>query len=283
MIWLSAFSDEAGAGLEEQIAALKRNGVTYTELRNVDGKNIKKLTEEEAEAVQARLAAEGLRVWALGSPLGKVDIAEDIGQSLEELRHLCRLCKIFNTDKIRMFSFFNAYDQKDTVIDYLRRMVEIATENGVLLCHENEKKIYGDTTERIEEILDAVPGLGSVYDPANFLQCDELPEKTLPRLHARSTYFHIKDVIVETGELVPAGYGDGAIDRLVDMIEGDAVMTVEPHLAIFRGYNEIDGEQMKNKFKFNSNSESFDAAISAIKAVLVGAGYVEKDGCFVKA
>ena len=147
---------------------------------------------------------------------------------------------------------------------------------------EEKKKIYGDVAERVVEILDAVPALGSVYDPANFLQDGELPEKTLPLLHARSTYFHIKDVIVETGELVPAGYGDGAIDRLVEMIDRDAVLTVEPHLKVFAGYAEIDGEEMKNKFHFASNGEAFDAAISAIKTVLTSVGYVEENGAFIK-
>ena len=282
MIWLSAFSDEAGQSLEEQIAALERNGVAYTELRTVNGTNVKKLTESEAEEIEAQLAAHGLRVWALGSPLGKSEITMPKEEVLEEVRHLCRLCKVFGTDKIRMFSFFHAYEEKERVIEMLRAMVKEAETFGVTLCHENEKHIYGDVTERVVEILDAVPALGSVYDPANFLQVGELPEKTLPALHARSTYFHIKDVIVETGELVPAGYGDGAIDKLIEMIDRDTVLTVEPHLAIFKGYAEIDGEVMKNKFQFKSNGEAFDAAIRAIKECLAAAGYVEEQGAFVK-
>ena len=55
MIHLSAFSDEAGAGLQEQIAALKRNGISLMEIRNVDGINVQKLTLEQAEAIQAEL------------------------------------------------------------------------------------------------------------------------------------------------------------------------------------------------------------------------------------
>lgn len=283
MIWLSAFSDEAGASLEKQIAALNRHGIGYTELRTVDGKNVKDLTEAEARDIQAALRKNGIRVWALGSPLGKVDVAADFEESLAVLRHLCRLCRIFETDKIRMFSFYKAYEAGAQVIEYLRRMTEVAAEYGILLCHENEKKIYGDLAERVVELLDAVPALGSVYDPANFLQDGELPEKTLPLLHARSTYFHIKDLILETGELVPAGYGDGAIDRLVEMIDRDTVLTVEPHLKVFAGYAEIDGEQMKNRFHFESNDEAFDAAIHAIKSVLTRVGYTERDGAFIKA
>ena len=53
MIRLSAFSDEAGNSLQEQIAAMKRNGISLMEIRNVDGINVKDLTVEQAEAIEA--------------------------------------------------------------------------------------------------------------------------------------------------------------------------------------------------------------------------------------
>ena len=89
-------------------------------------------------------------------------------------------------------------------------------------------------------------------------------------------------MIFETGELVPAGYGDGDIGRLVAMINDDKVLTIEPHLAIFDGYATIDDEKMKNKFHFSSNNEAFDAAVNAIKDVLKKEGYVESNGGYVK-
>ena len=48
---LCAFSDEADASLEGQIAALKRNNVPYMEMRNVNGKNVTELTLEEAKVI----------------------------------------------------------------------------------------------------------------------------------------------------------------------------------------------------------------------------------------
>ena len=44
---LSAFADEAGTTLDEQIAALKRNGISYIEPRNINGKPILTLTDDE--------------------------------------------------------------------------------------------------------------------------------------------------------------------------------------------------------------------------------------------
>ena len=283
MIRLSAFSDEAGKELSVQISALKRNGITLTELRSVGGKNVKDLTLDEAKEIREELRKNGIALSALGSPMGKVDISVDFEQYLEEVRHMCRLANVLETDRIRMFSFFGAYEERDKVIAYLRRMVEVAAEFGVTLCHENEKKIYGDTVERVLDLKENVPGLAFVYDPANFLQCDEMPDKTLPALHAMSLYFHVKDVAYESGQLVPAGCGDGKIDELVRMIEGDTVLTIEPHLKVFSGYAEIDGDEMKHRFHFASNEEAFDAAVKAIKDVLLENGYTEENGGFVKA
>jgi sugar phosphate isomerase/epimerase len=283
MIKLCAFADEANGSLQGQIEALKRNGIAYLELRNVNGKNVSAITLEEAKEYAEILKENGIKVYSLGSPVGKVDIGIDFDKYLEDITHIFRLANIFETKRIRMFSFFNAYDQGEKVISYLKRMVEKAKEYGVELYHENEKDIYGDIADRVEEILNAVPDLKSVYDPANYLQVGEIAENTLNRFHARTDYFHIKDVISSTGELVPAGYGDGNIQELVRRIKGDKVLSIEPHLAIFEGYAQIDNTEMKHKFEFHSNDEAFDAAVSGIKEVLAKAGYKQVEGGYEKA
>ena len=167
MIILSAFADEASPSFEKQIEALKRNHIRYLEIRSVDGTNVADLTIEEAKAYQAILEQNGIFVWSIGSPLGKVEIDCDFDAYCEKVAHVCQLANIFKTDKIRMFSFFHAYERLDMVIKKLQRMVEIAKEYGVTLCHENEKDVYGDILERVEEISSAVPELALVFDPAN--------------------------------------------------------------------------------------------------------------------
>lgn len=284
MIRLCAFSDEANPSLQGQIDAMKRNGIALTELRSVAGKNVKDLTVDEAREIKKQLDGAGIGVWSVGSPLGKVDITVDIEGYLQTVAHVCELARVLGAGQIRMFSFFNAYDQPAKVYEYLGRMVEVANRYGVLLCHENEKDIFGDTLERVQLLMQNVRGLGYVYDPANFLQVGEAAENTLPALHDKMQYFHIKDVISATGEIVPAGHGDGMIDRLVDMIdpEADVVLTLEPHLRVFAGYAQIDNAEMKNKYTFENNDQAFDAATEALKAVLVCNGYQAVEGGFVK-
>ena len=281
-IRLSAFSDEAGASLSEQIDALQKNNIALTELRSVNKKNVAELTLGEAREISSTLKSEGIMLSAVGSPMGKVNISVNINEYLDTVKHICELANIFATDRIRMFSFFEAHTERERVLDNLCRMVEVADSYGVGLYHENEKGIYGDVAERVLDIKENVKGLRFVYDPANFLQVGESADKTLPLLHAMSDYFHIKDVVSATGELVPAGEGDGQIPRLVEMIDRDTVMTVEPHLRIFGGYDKIDGEKMKHKFHFESNREAFDAAVGALKVILINNGYTEINGGFAK-
>ena len=123
---LSAFADEAGTLLSEQIEALKRNGIGYVEPRNINGKPILKLTDEELAEVKAELDKNGIKVNSLGSPIGKSEIADDFQIVEDTLKHVCELALTLGTDKIRMFSFHHASEAREEVISRLCRMVEIA-------------------------------------------------------------------------------------------------------------------------------------------------------------
>ena len=282
MIRLCAFSDEAGSSLNEQIEALKRNNISLMELRSIDKKNVADFTIEEATEYQRIMEENGISVWSIGSPIGKVNINVDIQEYLNKVAHVCELAKVFKTDKIRMFSFFHAYLEEQKVYEYLKKMVEVANKYGVNLYHENEKDIYGDIASRVLKIMDSVSGLKYIYDPANYLQCNEYAINTLNLFHSKTDYFHIKDVIFETGQLVPAGYGDGMIDELLKRIDDDKTLTLEPHLSVFDAYKNIDNTEMKHKFTYKDSNEAFDAAVNALKELLVKVGYKEENGVFVK-
>lgn len=74
---LCAFADESDASIDLQIEALKRNSIPYLEIHNVDGVNISKITLEKAKEIKSKLDANGLAVWSLGSPYGKIKVADD--------------------------------------------------------------------------------------------------------------------------------------------------------------------------------------------------------------
>ena len=279
MLRLCAFADEASANLNEQIVALKQNGLSLLELRSIDGVSVINFTDEQISRYKKTLADNGIKVWSIGSPIGKVDINENFDEYLVKVRRICHIANAFDCKRVRMFSFFNAYDSRDVVMDRLNVMVNIAKEYGVMLCHENEKHIYGDIADRVLEIVKNVKDINIVYDPANYLQCDEDAYEAFKKTIPYTDYLHIKDVDLTDGSLVPAGYGNGKIAQILkDISHLDTTLTVEPHLKVFDGYNSIDSEVLKNKFAFTSSREAFDCAINSLKDLLKNAGYKEVDG-----
>lgn len=278
MIRLCAFADEAADSLDEQIAELKKHNIKLLELRSIDKKNVSEFTDEEAISYSKKLKDNGITVWSIGSPLGKIDIS-NADEHMKTVKRVCEIAKIFEAKRIRMFSFYNAYEKSDEVFDALKRMSEIAKKYDVILCHENEKEIYGDIFSRVEEIMaQNIENMRFVFDPANFIQCGVEIPSAIDKLFDKTDYFHIKDVVSSTGELVPSGYGDGFIEGIIEKItksKKDFVLTLEPHLNVFSSYAKIDNTEMKLKFQYKSTAESFAAATNALKDLLTKSNYKE--------
>ena len=276
-IKLCAFADESGKSLNEQIENMLANGVYNVELRSVDGVNVSNFTDEQAKEIYEKLSKNGIEVWSLGSPLGKIDIEKPFEEHFNMLKRLLEIADIMHTKRIRMFSYFMKREDcekyKDEVIDRLKKFTDYA--KGYMLCHENESDIFGATVDNCVYLYDNVPALCPVFDSANFIMWDENISYAIDKLHARTYYFHVKDNLYETKQIVPSGYGDGLISELVKRLDRDATFTIEPHLKVFAGYGAIDKKELKNKFTYESASESFAAAINAFKKVMTGNGYVE--------
>ena len=173
---LCAFADEADKALSGQIRAMQENGIAYLEMRGVNGVNVAKLTTAEAKAAAAELKAAGIQVWSLGSPAGKTPITDPFDFEKEQFKRLLETADITGAHAIRLFSFYGTdgkAEYRDEVMERLSRFVEMAKGSGVVLCHENEKGIYGDVAPRCLAIHQAVPRLKAVFDPANFIQCGQ--------------------------------------------------------------------------------------------------------------
>ena len=272
---LCAFADEADKALAGQIRAMQENGIAYLEMRGVNGINVAKLTTTEAKAAAAELKAAGIKVWSLGSPAGKTPITDPFDFEKEQFKRLLETADITGAHAIRLFSFYGTEGKDeyfDEVCRRLSRFIEMAKEHDVVLCHENEKGIYGDTPERCVRLMEALPELRSVYDPANFLQCgvDTLTawDALAPYVH----YMHIKDCDPE-GNIVPPGEGEGNIAALLSRYAkaGGEIVTLEPHLTEFVGLSDLEEEDDKSAVggcQFASGREAFDYAIRSIKNII---------------
>ena len=271
---LCAFADEADQLLTGQIAAMQRNGISLLEIRGVDGENISALSPAKVKEVAHLLKENGLAVWSIGSPTGKIKLSDDWNAHVDSFRGMLDAAAVFGTKAFRMFSFYDAQNEKNEVIDRLGLLCDMAKGYDVKLCHENEKGIFGDTPERTKELLDALPQLGGIFDPANFIQCgaEILPAWEL--LKDRIDYLHVKDAMAD-GTVVPAGYGLGHLDTVVPdfLSRGGQVLTVEPHLAEFTGLKGLEKEGERTivgsaRFSFRDNNEAFDTAVNSLKTIL---------------
>lgn len=276
---LIAFADEAGPRLDEQIAALLRNGMDGIELRNVDGENVSDIRLDKAMEIRHRLDDAGLITWSIGSPIGKIDlVGGDFAAHLDKLRHTVDIARVLGAGNIRMFSFYLPVGEaptryRDAVMERLCRMVEVCEGSGVTLCHENEKGIYGDVASRCLDIHESVPALAGIFDPANFIQCGQDTAEAWALLKPRIKYMHIKDALAD-GTVVPAGRGIGNVKAIVKdyMNNGGVALTLEPHLRVFNGMEALErGDQAgaMDPYAYESGGAAFDAAAAALRELLV--------------
>ena len=274
---LSAFADEASPVFDDQLRILKEEGISLIELRGADGKNCADLTLEEAAILRAKLDAAGISLSALGSPYGKYPLGEPFKAHLDKFRHGLEICRVLGAKRIRMFSFYPAGEVDEAArAEVLRRldaMLTLAEEAGVQLVHENEKGIYGDVTERNADLLEHFgERMGFAFDPANFIQCGVKPIEAFDALHERITYMHIKDALMADGAVVCAGHGDGDVPEILRRLnaerEDEIILTVEPHLTIFKGLEQLQDEQLKHHESYPDSRTAFHAAVSALKEIL---------------
>lgn len=276
---LCAFADEASPNLSEQIEELNKNNVPYLEIRGVNGKNIFDATIEDAKEWKKQLDEGGIKVWSIGSPIGKIKPDEPWCEYIEKVKNLFEVAKVLDCTHVRIFSFFTKEYSKysDFVVEKLKELCALASEYGLLLCHENEKGIFGDVAPRCNYLLTSVPPLACVFDPANFIQSGQDIPPALDLLKGKIEYYHIKDAKKDTGAIVPAGRGDGALDMVVDSICKDTVLTLEPHLTVFDGYANIDDTELKHEFIYPDPKTAFKVAVDSIKEILKQKGYTEEN------
>lgn len=255
MVTLTAFADEISEDLTEQLDVLESEGIRHLEFRGVWSKNVLDLTDHEVEEVANTLKQRGFRVSAIGSPIGKISITDDFGLHVKRFRRAIDVAKRFDTKYIRIFSFFipegdDPSVHRDEVVRRMRSLVEIAEEADVILLHENEKEIYGDTSERCLDLLMTCESkqLKCAFDPANFVQCGVKPYvDAYPKLEPYVEYVHIKDALFAGGKVVPAGRGDGDVKTILRALfeRGyGGFLSIEPHLKDAGTHRGFSGPQL---------------------------------------
>ncbi|HJA91699.1 MAG TPA: sugar phosphate isomerase/epimerase [Candidatus Eisenbergiella merdipullorum] len=275
---VSCFADEIAPEVEKQTALMQELGIGWVEFRSGDGKGVADYTEAEAETLMRRLEAKKIRLSAVGSPIGKINITDEFGSHLDSLAHIARLAKIWDTRFIRCFSFFIPEGEKpekyrDEVFRRMDRMVELAAKENLVLLHENEKEIYGDTAPRCLELMEQFGGenLKATFDFANFVQCGQDPRQAYDLLKDHIAYVHVKDAAFGSGRVTPAGQGDGHVKEILTRLDEagyTGFLSLEPHLADFAGLSGL--EKNAEKRGRTDTEAAFVTAYEALQKLLCG-------------
>ena len=286
MFTLSAFADEISPDPREQVTVLKSCNVRHIEFRSIYKTNVLLLTDEQIREFKKLLDGEGFGLSAIGSPIGKIAVDAVFEPHLDKFKRAIELCSVFGTPNIRIFSYYppgndqnfdpvNWPKYRDEVMRRMREKAENAAANKNEKFHENEHRIYGETPDRVADILRTVnsPALRAAYDAANYTFGSFDPIEGWEKTKAFTSHFHIKDwkkgghaAGHEYG--VIAGTGDGHIDHSIRSAVAmgyKGFATMEPHL---RGGGPTGGITGPDLFPF---------AVEAFRAILRKCGGVESN------
>ncbi len=273
MARLSAFADEVADDFLGQVKYLAAEHVDYIEPRFINKKNIMDLTGDELNEAKKMIEDYGLKVSAVGSPIGKISLDKPFGPHLDRFKHAVDLAVFFETSYIRMFSYYapkarNIADYRDQVMERMLAKVEVISNVDVIMVHENEADIYGHTAENCVNLVKTVnsPKLRLVYDPGNFV-CSEMISDNVkscwPLMKPYVVHIHIKDwkLGADVGSI--PGEGDGQIRELLAelaALDYDGSLTMEPHL------------QAGGRFGGSTGPELFSQALAAVRAIAAEVG-----------
>ncbi len=268
---LSGFADEIDPDLETQCQVLNDLGIRYIEFRSAWGVNVLDLTDEQVAEVEKILDAHSISVSSIGSPIGKINIEDDFTAHLERMDRAIEVAERLRAPFIRLFSFFLRADQapadhRAEVLRRMRALTDRAAGHDVVLLHENEKEIYGDTPERVLDIMTSVdsPQLRVAWDAANYVQVGVRPfTQGYTVLRPYLAYVQVKDALLANAEVVPAGEGDGEVRETIRALLADGYdgfFSMEPHLG------------STNRFGGFTGPENFARATRALTAIFDSEG-----------
>ncbi|MBR4058275.1 MAG: sugar phosphate isomerase/epimerase [Lachnospiraceae bacterium] len=275
-IILSAFADEYDRDIDVQLQMLRDNGIGYLEPRFINEKNIADFSVTDAKMLKEKLGE--IKVSSLGSPLGKIKLSDDFEKHLETAKRVFETANILGTQNVRAFSFYlhegrTRVECREEVLYKLGRMIELAKSYDIILCHENEAEIYGESPMDCLDLLKNFNGkFKCVFDMGNFVLGGYKPfPDAYDMLKDYIQYFHIKDALYE-GAVVPPGCGNGSIGEILKhhmTVTGkDVLVTLEPHLQTFDGINMLIGKSFENPYKYETKEIAFLDAIDKFRAIV---------------
>jgi sugar phosphate isomerase/epimerase len=253
----------------------------FIDIRGIDGHNIAALPVEHAKVVRKKLDDAGIQVGMFGSPVGKIDIKDDMKIEVDRLNHMAQLAPVLGCNAIRMFSFYNKTkishaEFQALALGRLSQLRDQARKLGLVLYHENEAGIFGDRCEDVLTITRQLRDPASfrmIFDFGNYNHGKEDVWQNWLNLRDTTDAIHIKDNLWQGEQFfhMPAGMGNGRIPEIL----ADAAargwqgpLTLEPHLQHSAAVVATGPSGVANQAYSNIPlAESFDIAAKAARAI----------------
>jgi sugar phosphate isomerase/epimerase len=237
---IGIISDEISQDFDHACYVInKQFGLHWVELREIWGKNLQTVSDDEIARAQKILAKYDLGVTDISSPLYKVDwpeaphsqygSKEDLhganetafNKQQEVLERSIDLAKQFKTNKVRCFDFWRIDDVKPyrkAINAKLQEAAEFAAKRDVLLVLENEFECNTATGREAAATLAGIPSrnLALNWDPGNAVMRGELDAypggwDVLPK--NRIHHCHVKNAVKDaSGKMVWSPVDVGYID-----------------------------------------------------------------------
>jgi L-ribulose-5-phosphate 3-epimerase len=233
---LGIITDELTGKLEEALPFLTSYHLQWCELRELWGKNIMNLPQEELDRAKKLIADSALHVSDIASPIFKWNLPQMPAKSGEKrdtfaasfveadadrlLEQSFRLARFFGTRQVRIFSYWRVAAPEKAyplVRDRLAQAAQLAAKNDIVLVLENEHTCNVGTGRELGHLLKDInsPALRGNWDPGNAVMLDEVPyPHGYESVKGWFSHMHLKDVRnnAATGKKEWAPIGGGIID-----------------------------------------------------------------------
>jgi sugar phosphate isomerase/epimerase len=234
---LGAVTDEFSPdNLDRALDAMASLGMTFAELRVVNGKNIIDHTDHDIDLVRASVEARGMRILSIASPVLKCTlpdappVAPHIQQDMFSAtytfddqpalaRRAFEIAERSGARVVRVFSYWRTIDPAacfHRVASELRNLAAEAERRGLVIGIENEHACNIATAAETAQLLAEVttPALQVIWDPANAFVAGETPYPEgygqLPI--ERIVHVHAKDCDLQDHTPVWGPLGEMSID-----------------------------------------------------------------------
>ena len=251
-MYLTGFADEASQDFDRQLEATKALGWNAIESRNIAGKNIHDISDEEFEVVCQKLDAANVKINCFGSAIANwaKNVNDSFDITLAEVERAIPRMQRLGTKLIRIMSYARCEGEEQYAQERFKRLTEVVRlfkAAGIQPVHENCMNYGGMSWKHTLELMENVPGLKLIYDTGNSPFMKDYAKggdvwqdswEFYSNIKQHISYIHIKDTLnpVDGGKetYTMLGEGQGYVKEIIADLKADGYdggISIEPHLA----------------------------------------------------